>query len=340
MLLKPMAILLMLVLGWALVPPTLFVLIGRLRGRMKTALGRQSKPPSERVCHHWFMAYFFIAVAFGWSSLFLFFPLLKSLVYSFTDKSLSPQAGLNWIGFLNYTTIIRDPLWWKSILITVVYITGTLPYSIFISLFLASLINSMSTLWQTFFKTALYIPGVVSVVVNAAILKWIFYPGDGFANFILRKAHLIQTNLSWFSDPRLAMPTLIAMSWLGVSGICVIIYCAALGGIPRDYYEAAEIDGASPVQKFFRITWPLVKPSTVYVIITGLIGGFQIFAPALLITGGGPQFTTHFVNYRIYQTFYYDNRFGMACSMCVVLMIIIVTISVINYKMLATDVEY
>jgi len=178
------------------------------------------------------------------------------------------------------------------------------------------------------------------VAVNAAIMKWIFYPGDGFANKILRSLHLINDNLTWFGDPRLALPTIIVMSWLSVNAMAVIIYCAALGGIPRDYYEASELDGASPAQKFFHITWPLAKPSTVYVLITGLIGGFQIFAPALLITAGGPMGTTNFVNYMIYRTFYYENLFGRACAMSVALMVIIVTVSIIHYRYLASDVEY
>ena len=340
MFLRPFILLLVLVLAWALIPPTLCRCSAWFRYCLASRVGREIRPTPGYIVRQWHFAYLFLAVAFGWSTLFLFYPLVKSLIYSFTDKSIAPGAETSWVGMQNFVRIMSDPLWWKSILVTIVFIVGTLPYSVFISLFLASLIVNLSLRWQTFFKAALYLPGVTSLVVSAAIMRWIFHPGDGFANMILRQLGLISQNMLWFSDPELALPTIIVMTWLGVNGLAVIIYCAALGGIPRDYYEAADIDGASSVRKFLHITWPLVKPATIYVVITGLIGGFQVFAPAMLITGGGPKYTTHFVNYRIYQTFFYANQFGLACAMCVILMIIIVTISFINYRFLATDVEY
>lgn len=340
MILVPALILGCLVAGIAIVPPSILMWGNRFRERMLTRTGRRLRPVSRRTYSQWFAGYAFLSVAFGWSALFLFYPLVKSLYYSLTDKSLSVSAATEFVGLENYAALVQDPLWWKSILVTVIYIAGAVPYSVFVSLFLASLIVNMPTRWQNFFKAALYLPGVVGLVVQAAIMKWIFYPGDGFANLLLTRLGILDENLVWFSDPHLALPTIIAMTWLSTNGIGVIIYCAALGGIPRDYYEAAEIDGASRMQKFFHITWPLVKPSTVFVSITGLIGGFQVFAPAMLITGGGPQYTTNFVNYRIYQTFYFDNQFGLACAMSVLLMFVIVAVSVVNYRLLASDVEY
>ncbi len=330
----------MLVIGWATVPPSLCMAAYLIRRKRTGGSAAVSAHAPTRLFSHWHAAYAFLAVAFGWSTLFLFYPLAKSLIYSFTDKSMDVQSGTQWVGLDNYARIIADPLWWKSVAVTSIYIAGTIPYSVLMSLFLASLIVSLPAFWQTFFKAALYLPGVISVVVSAAITKWIFYPGDGFANMLLTRLHLISENLTWFADPNLALPTLIVIGWLSTNGIGVIIYCAALGNIPRSYYEAADIDGATAYHKFLRITWPLAKPSTVYVLITGMIGGFQIFAPALLITGGGPQYTTYFVNYRIYQAFYHENQFGLACAMSVVLMAIIVLIAVINYRFLATDVEY
>jgi len=344
---KPFALLIIVVLGWAIIPPTVFHAIYAMRQRAARKAGKRAIP--RFVIRRWYAAYAFLSVAFGWSTVFLFYPLLRSLQYSLTDKSLSAGSSAGWVGLANYSSIFHDLLWWKSVGVTVLFILGTLPYSVFVCLLLASLIVSLSTGWQTFFKTALYVPGVTSVAVNAAIMRWIFYPGDGFANVILGKLGLlsllqklgwISGKPTWFADPNLALPTVIVMSWLGVNAMAVIIYCAALGGIPKDYYEASELDGASPTQKFFHITWPLAKPSTIYVVITGLIGGFQVFAPALLIPAGGPMGWTNFVNYVIYRTFYYENQFGRACAMSVALMIIIVTVSIINYRYMATDVEY
>jgi len=210
--------------------------------------------------------------------------------------------------------------------------------SVLMSLFLAVQILKQPPRVQTFFKAALYLPGVISPVVGAAVLKWIFRSGDGFANAFLAKLGLPMQN--WFGDPKLALPVLIVMTWLGANGVCVIVYAAALGNIPRTFYEVAELDGASRVRTFMNVTWPLVKPTTIFVTVTSLIGGFQVFAPALLITGGGPLRTTWFVNYHIYRTFYYQNEFGMASAMAIVLMAVIILVSIVSYRWLATDVEY
>jgi multiple sugar transport system permease protein len=191
---------------------------------------------------------------------------------------------------------------------------------------------------QTFFKAALYLPGVISPVVSAAIFRWVFYSGDGFANALLGGLGLPRQN--WFGDPHLALPVLIVMAWLSANGIGVIVYAAAIGNIPATYYEVARIDGASAWRTFTAVTWPLVQPTTIFVTVTGLIAGFQVFAPALLITGGGPLNTTYFVNYSIYRTFYYDNAFGMATAMSILLMVIIVLVSIANYRWLRIDVEY
>lgn len=343
-----------------MIPPSLCHAVYAIKRRMAKK-GKLGIPGF--IIRRWYAAYAFLSVAFGWSTVFLFYPLLKALHYSMTDKSLSAGSTADWVGFTNYLSIFHDPLWWGAVGVTCKYILFTLPYSLFVCLFIASLIVTLSTRWQTFFKTALYIPAVTSVAVSTTIIKYIFFP-DGFANLILaRLAATLQGMINsvsgvlshlgihlhtvvpvlhptWFGDPALALPTIIVMSWLSVNAMAVLIYCAALGGIPKDYYEAADLDGASPAHKFFHITWPLAKPSTVYVLITGLIGGFQVFAPALLITAGGPLGTTNFVNYMIYRTFYYDNLFGRACAMSVALMVIIVTVSIINYRYVASDVEY
>ena len=338
--LRPFLLLVECVLAWAVLPATACLLLSKAKYWLGQRLNRPVKPPSRRAIASWYAGYAFIAVSFGWATLFVFYPLLKAVLYSFTDKSMAPTVPVEWVGLRNYIQMAADRLWWRSVGVTALFILGTLPYSILISLVIASLVVRLPNAAQTFIKAALFLPGVVGFVVTAAIIKWVFYPGEGFANMLLRRLGLIAENLTWFADPNLALPTLIIMSWLSANGIAVIIYCAALGNVPRDYYEAADIDGATTSSKFIHITWPLVKPATIYVVITGLIAGFQVFAPAMLITGGGPQYSTHFVNYEIYRTFYYKNALGTACAMSVALMLIIVLISIINYKFLATDVEY
>jgi multiple sugar transport system permease protein len=318
-----------LVLFWAIVPAAILVGGDLLRTRRRTLAIRHTQ---------WFWAYLFLAVAMAWSSLFLFYPLLKAGAQSLTNFSLTASEATRWVGLENYRQLVTDPYWWQAIGVTLVFVVGTLPVSIVMSLFLAMQILKQPPPLQTFFKASLYLPGVISPVVGAAVLKWIFHSGDGFANAILAKLGLPMQN--WFGDPHLAMPVLIVMTWLGANGVGVIVYAAALGNIPRTYYEVAELDGAPRFLTFANVTWPLIKPTTIFVTVTSLIGGFQIFAPALLITGGGPLRTTWFVNYHIYRTFYYQNDFAMASAMAIVLMLLIIIVSVISYRWLATDVEY
>ncbi|HTL29737.1 MAG TPA: sugar ABC transporter permease [Tepidisphaeraceae bacterium] len=318
-----------LVLLWAIVPAGLLIGGDLLRTRRRKLAVRHGQ---------WFWAYVFLSVAMAWSTLFLFYPLLKATGQSLTNFSLSASESTRWVGLANYRELLTDPYWWEAVLVTLIFVGGTLPVSVLVSLFLAMQILKQPPRVQTFFKAALYLPGVISPVVGAAVLKWIFHSGDGFANALLAKLGLPMQN--WFGDPHLAMPVLIGMTWLGASGVGVIVYAAALGNIPRTYYEVAELDGATRFLTFANVTWPLIKPTTIFVTVTSLIGGFQIFAPALLITGGGPLRTTWFVNYHIYRTFYYQNEFAMASAMAIVLMLLIVFVSVLSYRWLATDVEY
>jgi len=314
---------------WSLIPASAFILADWIKtGRLKL---RQKH-------HQWIWAYLFMSVALAWATLFMFFPLAQAFYQSMTDFSLTSATATRWVGLQNYLEILKDRFWWHTLWITFIYMVGTVPFGVLLSMFLAVQILKQPTTMQTFFKAALYLPGVISVVVTAAIMKWIFHSGNGFANAFLHAFGLPPQN--WFGNPNLAMPVLIALAWLSAYGVGVIIYCAAIGNIPSTYYEVGELDGASNWTVFFSITWPLVKPTTIFVTIIGLIGAFQVFAPAMLITRGGPLNTTYFVNYHIYRTFYYENDFGLASAMAVLLMIVIVIVSVLNYRWLATDVEY
>jgi multiple sugar transport system permease protein len=318
-----------LVLFWAVAPWCACVAMDLWRRKRRQLLARH---------YQWSWAYILLSVSLAWSTLFLFWPLVQAFVQSFTDFSLTSASATQWVGARNYRDTLTDPFWWHTLWVTLLFVLGTLPIGIMTSMFLAVQILKQPKPLQTFFKAALYLPGVISPVVSAAIMKWIFHSRDGFANALLHGVGLPAQN--WFGDPNLAMPVLIVMSWLSANGVGVIVYAAAIGNIPKTYYEVARVDGAPAWRTFFSVTWPLVKPTTIFVAITGLIGGFQVFAPALLITGGGPLNTTYFLNYHIYHTFYYANEFGAASAMAVLLMAIVIAISIVNYRWLATDVEY
>lgn len=282
-------------------------------------------------------AYVFISIPLGWSTIFFLLPIIKSINYSFTDFALSKMTS-EWVGISNYIDVLMSPFWWHTVWISLKYSLAVVPAHIIISLLLATIIIKFKKRFQSFFKAAFYLPTVLSLVVFTAIIKWIFEPGSGFAN-ILVTALGFEPQL-WFANPDQAFWVLAAMTWLSGHGLGILLYCAALSGIPDSIYEASELDGVTPFKRFSKITWPLVRPTTIYVTILGLIGTFQVFDAAFLITRGGPLNTTYFVNYNIYNTFYNQGLFGLASAMSVILMIIILTVSMINYKLLSSKVEY
>jgi multiple sugar transport system permease protein len=324
------------VVGWATIPASILIFIDIKRRGLRFQLKQIREYISDRVYKEWIWAFIFLAVDFAWATVFLLYPILSTVGYSLTNFNL--VEDLKWQGLENYIRIVADPIWWHSCWVTLQYTIGVVPVSMAISLVIALLIIRLPELGQTFFKATFYVPGVTSAVVMAVILRWIFNPLYGFANLFLRKLGVAPQ--MWFGSSDQALFTIILTTWLGSHGVGILIYVAALGGIPKPYYEAADIDAASAFTKFWRITLPLLKPATLYVLITNLIGSLQIFGPALLITNGGPSGATQFVNYYIYETFYRFRKLGMSAAMSVVLMIIIVAISIINYRMFSSDVEY
>ena len=291
----------------------------------------------KRTSNETFWAYIFISIPLGWSTIFFLLPIIKSINYSFTDFALSKMTS-EWVGLENYIDVLMSPFWWHTIWISFKYSLAVVPAHILISLLLASLIIKFKNKVQSFFKAAFYLPTVLSLVVFTAIIKWIFEPGSGFANTLIQNLGF-EPQL-WFASPDQAFWVLAGMTWISGHGLGILLYCAALSGIPDSIYEASELDGVRPFRKFTRITWPLVRPTTIYVSILGLIGTFQVFDAAFLITRGGPLNTTYFVNYNIYNTFYNQGLFGVASAMSVILMIIILTVSILNYSLLSSKVEY
>lgn len=287
----------------------------------------------------WRMAYAFLGVNLAWSSLFLFYPLVRAIIFSFQEFSLRNIGNVRFIGFANYMEVLSDKTgWWHSVGVTVLWTLGTVPMNIAIALGLSLLIVPLQDRSGNFFKGAFYLPGVVSEVVLSAIMIWVFSPMSGLANMILDALGL--PTLMWYGSPDTALLTLMIISWITGNGMGVLLYTAALKRIPMSLYEAADIDATPGWRKFLRITWPLLKPTTLYVLVIMLISSFQTFGGAFLITKGGPLRTTEYVNWRIYTTFYNDGNFGLASAMAVILMLVIMAVALINFKFFGSDVEY
>jgi len=281
-------------------------------------------------------AYLFILAPVLLFATFTLYPVLSAFLMSFQQYNIMNST---WIGFDNYERMISDSIFWKSMRNTVIFTVATVPVNIVITFVLAYFIYRMRQSSQTFFKAVLYLPTVASGVTISIVWLAIFDPTQG---------GLLNQILAWFGfDPviwlgksKTALFSLILMNWLGSHGAGIILYLAAMGGIPKSLYEAADIDHASGWTQFTKITWPLLKPTTLYLLVTGVITSFQVFIAVYLMTQGGPNFATSTIAYLIYDTAFKFYDFGLASAQSFVLAGLIIIVSVIQFKAFSSDIEY
>ncbi|WP_427180928.1 carbohydrate ABC transporter permease [Paenibacillus sp. TC-CSREp1] len=306
---------------------------------MQTALAPEPAPRHSRVVRFWRdygWAYLFILAPVLLFLIFTLYPVLTALVMSFQKYNIMNST---WVGLDNYERLVKDETFWKSIKNTVIFTVGTVPVNILITFVLSYFIFQMKSKWQTFFKATLYLPAVASGVTISIVWLAIFDPTDsGLLNRFLGFFGL--DPVIWLGQSGTALFSLILMNWLGSHGAGIILYLAAMGGIPKSLYEAADIDHASGWTQFSKITWPLLKPTTLYLLVTGVITSFQVFISVYLMTQGGPNFATTTIAYLIYETAFKFYEFGLASAQSFVLAVIIIVISVIQFKYFSSDIEY
>ncbi|KKO52693.1 carbohydrate ABC transporter permease [Paenibacillus sp. DMB20] len=280
--------------------------------------------------------YAFIAVALVVFALFTAYPVVSAFIISFQKYK---PLGSEYVGFENYINTFSDSLFWKSVTNTVVYTVLTVPVSLFLSFAVAILILPLRKKLQTAFKAIYYLPAVASGVALSVVWLWIFDPmPTGIFNRLLGVFGIENSN--WLGSSSTAMFSLVLMAWLSSHGTSIIIYLAALLGIDESYYEAAELDGATFLKKLWYIVIPCLKPTTLFLLVTGVIGSFQVFQNAYLMTGGGPDNATTMVGLLIFNNAFKYFEFGEAAAQSLVLAFIIATISFIQFKFLGKEVEY
>jgi ABC-type sugar transport system permease subunit len=280
--------------------------------------------------------YFFVAPGFIFYMMVTFIPAIIGVWLSFTNWSIiSPE--FDFVGMENYIKMLNDERFWTAVYNTAIYSLGLIPGVIIFSLAIALLLNSKIKN-IVFFRTLFYLPVITPIAVASVIWTWIYHPRIGIMNWIIELFGLSRIN--WLQNPDTVMLAIIIMGiWLSI-GSKMIIYLAALQGIPRSYYEAAEIDGASKWQLFRHITLPLLKPTTLFIMITTTMGAFRVFAQVNIMTQGGPVDRSLVLVYYIFQRAFTDLRMGYAAAMSVFLFIITIIITLINWKLLGRNVTY
>jgi len=279
--------------------------------------------------------YLFIAPPFIGFILFGLIPIVYSLYISMTSFDLFNPAVFT--GLDNYKKLfLEDPLFWQSLFNTIYAAIG-IPIGIGLSLLIAMGL-SKNIKGINFFRTAFFLPSICSVVALTLMWKWIFNADYGVLNNILGFFHIQGPN--WLGSSTWAMPALIIQGVWGGLGTGMILYIAALKNVPRTFYEAADIDGANNWDKFWHITLPAISPTTFYLAITAVIGAMQAFVPYMLMTNGGPDYSTTTIVLYLYNNAFRYMNMGYASAMAWLLFVVIMAMTIINFKVSSKWVHY
>jgi ABC-type sugar transport system permease subunit len=232
--------------------------------------------------------------------------------------------------------MLSDSTFWNALKNTLVY-TLNVPLAMAFSLTIALMMHRRLK-WIGFLRTIYFLPSVTSFVAVALVWMWIYHPSFGIANFFLGLVGI--PPLQWLNSTQTAMISVIIFSiWLGL-GYQMVIFLAGLQGIPEEFYEAARIDGASNWQLFRRITLPLLKPTTFFILVTSLISSFQVFTSVYIMTAGGPVQSTDVIVYHIYTAAWEQLRMGYASAMSWVLFVIIMIATWVQFRVMGKTIEY
>lgn len=261
--------------------------------------------------------------------LFVFYPMVQALITSFQTGA---GNNLTFTGIANYKRLLTNTTFRKALFNTILYLIIQVPIMILLALVISSMLNNKKLKFKGFFRTAIFLPCVTSLVAYSIVFKSLFAT-DGFVNAILMKLNLIAEPISWITDPVWAKVLIIlAITWRW-TGYNMVFYLSGLQGIDDSIYEAADIDGAGAFEKFKSITLPMLKPIILFTTINSTIGTLQLFDETMNITQGGPANATITISQYIYNIlFKYSPDFGYAAAVSYVIVVMIVVLSFIQMK--------
>jgi multiple sugar transport system permease protein len=261
-------------------------------------------------------------------------PMLYSLWLSFHSWNLVQPP--KWVGLGNFREMWNDRIFWASVRATLTYAAILVPLFQLLSFAMAMLLN-LKIPGISFFRSAFYLPVVIPVAAASFLWGFIFNSEFGLLNYVLRQLGI--DKILWFQEPRYAMAAMVIMS-LWLFGGTMVIYLAALQGVPEHLYEAASLDGANALRRLFVVTIPMMSPVIFFNFVLGVIGALQIFTQSYIITDGGPQNSTRFYSLMIYERGFRDFQMGYASALAWVLYLFIMALSLLIFRSLGRMVYY
>jgi multiple sugar transport system permease protein/raffinose/stachyose/melibiose transport system permease protein len=283
-------------------------------------LGRKKNVSEDRI------GYLLISPFYIFFFFFIALPIIINIILSFTRYDFQT---IEFVGLSNYIRLFKDQFFVTSLRNTGVYTFFTLFTTMALSLIVAVVLNE-SFLFQKVYRTFFFLPHVISMVAASMIWLWLYEPSHGAINDFLTSFGV--QRIEWMYDVRYALPGLIIMGIWKNLGYNMVIYLAGLQTIPNYMYEAATIDGATVLQKFFRITFPMLAPVTFFLFVTGLIFNFNVFEQVLIMTNGGPLNSTTTIVHQVYTRAFFQFLMGYASAMAVLAVIIVAFITLINFR--------
>lgn len=280
------------------------------------------------------LGYTFLAPALILLSLFLIIPAGMAIYYAFTDYYLLTPDARQFVGLENFIQLFKDPIFIKSLFNTLKFVVWIIPVQLGAALGMALIVNKARK-GNMFFKVAFFAPVVMSLVVISILWLYLLNPTDGVVNALLERVGI--SAQPFLTSPKQAMYTIIFVSaWQG-AGYQMLLFLGGLQNIPDDVYEASEIDGFSKWQQFRYITMPLLKPTSLFILLTTLISAFKLIVQPMVMTQGGPMDSTMTVVYYIYQTGFTDRMVGYSSSIALIFGTIIGLVSIAQRKFLKED---
>lgn len=282
-------------------------------------------------------ALLFLAPAFLLLVLFVFFPMFRALWISFQYYNLINNASAEWIGLDNYRNLLQDESFRASLFHSFYFAAVVIPVQTAIAFGLALLVRGKFK-GVGFFRTVYFLPVVVSFAVASTVFRLIYNKDYGMLNAILKGFGL--PPVDFLSSPKIAMIGIIILCIWKAMGFFMVVFLAGLNNIPQELYEAAEVDGAGRVHRFFRITLPLLKRTMAFVVIITTMDALKIFVPVFVTTSGGPAGATSTVVFYVYETAFKQMNLGYASAAAFLFFCIVLVISIIQLRMFRSDVEY
>ena len=276
-------------------------------------------------------SYLFLLPFLVFFILFVVYPMFMCVYTSFFDATMGRDDIF--VGFDNYRTLFKDPVFWVALRNTAVIVLVSVPVTCAFSLWVASVISKMHVAATSLFRCIFYLPVVTGSVAVTMVWKWMYNYSQGIFNYIGTELGLLDKGINWLGDPKYALGCIILILLTTSVGQPIVLYVSALDNVDKSLVEAAEVDGATPMQAFWKIKWPQMMPTTLYILVITTINSFQCFALIQLLTSGGPNNSTMTIMYYIYYNAFKLYKYGYGNAMGVILAIIIAILSAVQFKL-------